>query len=787
MSIRVESIKLKNVRGVDELSVDFTGGRNLGLVGPNGCGKSTVLSAIRLQLTGNAMQGSTIQKMIRRVGSEQADESWIEGRYRLHDGRLMTLETDLAGGGRKLTCGDESITGSRAVLGWIQERLGLDTASITRFSFIQQGQMQSLLFESRADRQTAFLKLTGLDWLEKSRDELAGLIKKLGEVPDYRDEMDRLSAQIESQKQEWHQKEKSRQELEQRLGGIDLEQAQQTIRLSEAALEARAKRDHLKDQKEHLEQRLARVRATSTSSIERYQQVKSALDKLQAEHGDAAAVQEALEELNQQEMAHSQRKSLQSQIDQLKARDPGQPVQEPQEPQQVDEQPYQEQVDQAQRAFDKSDQEHEAARSALSVLDESSVLAVDIRVEAHPGPSYIYRAEGNQTQGDLPAIQQAFTQTVQNLADPDTISRRRAEMVEREKQTGRDRKRAQISLRKAQDDLSQVRSNNLARQRQYQKDLSEAQKHNAQVQAARQHIEQSLADLQAKLDQLPAVEFNLERKQLLSNTLQQLQSLEYEHRQLSGQVVDLSSQLNEAKSEWQQVQESFEQAERVVAEAPTDSQVEKARREVETHRKLRSDLEAARSTMDYMASQLKRLRDSHEEMTQWQQRAESKRRFKDKVTRLRELLHRDQLPAEMIDQYSRALAAAANEYLPRLGAEFRIDLDGGEFEAVWPDGSRYPASLLSGGEACRWCVSFIWSVHALFASSFGLLTMDEPTYGLDSDGIETMAESLRTMSGDGQTQMILTTHHDEIAGACDEAIDLSSKKIDKLSRAEVQS
>src|SRR5436853_1898946 len=50
--IKVESLTIKEFRGIRDLSLDFKG-KNFGICGPNGTGKSGIVDALEFALTGN--------------------------------------------------------------------------------------------------------------------------------------------------------------------------------------------------------------------------------------------------------------------------------------------------------------------------------------------------------------------------------------------------------------------------------------------------------------------------------------------------------------------------------------------------------------------------------------------------------------------------------------------------------------------------------------------------------------------------------------------------------------
>jgi DNA repair exonuclease SbcCD ATPase subunit len=85
-------------------------------------------------------------------------------------------------------------------------------------------------------------------------------------------------------------------------------------------------------------------------------------------------------------------------------------------------------------------------------------------------------------------------------------------------------------------------------------------------------------------------------------------------------------------------------------------------------------------------------------------------------------------------------------------------------KVVYPDGEAYIEEL-SGGERCCASLSFLVAVNRQFAGRVGFLVLDEPTYGLDADHINTLAKlflEIQKYATSTGLQIIVVTHEERL-------------------------
>lgn len=154
--------------------------------------------------------------------------------------------------------------------------------------------------------------------------------------------------------------------------------------------------------------------------------------------------------------------------------------------------------------------------------------------------------------------------------------------------------------------------------------------------------------------------------------------------------------------------------------------------------------------------------------TEWRRRLEI----------VKDVCHRESLPRDIAQAYLEQLEAGVNRYLEELGVDFRVHVgEGLSFHTHFPDGRVVPAERLSGGEKVVFALAWRLTVNSAFAADVGLLCLDEPTAGLDSERLGCLRkalEKLRFLSGSHGLQCVIVTHERGLMPMFDHIIELKS-------------
>lgn len=137
----------------------------------------------------------------------------------------------------------------------------------------------------------------------------------------------------------------------------------------------------------------------------------------------------------------------------------------------------------------------------------------------------------------------------------------------------------------------------------------------------------------------------------------------------------------------------------------------------------------------------------------------------------RAALHRAAAPAAAAAAYRTACAAAADDWLGRFAARYRLAPDGDWFRADFGDGKTFPVARLSGAEKLLLGLAWRLATLDLGAARFPALVLDEPTYGLDARRMAALTAAVaawRERAAD--RQLILVTHDRRLADAADRVV-----------------
>ena len=264
---------------------------------------------------------------------------------------------------------------------------------------------------------------------------------------------------------------------------------------------------------------------------------------------------------------------------------------------------------------------------------------------------------------------------------------------------------------------------------------------------------------------------------------QALQHAVHCHAEAKSHVASWGGVLASTRAATTRAQLAFEQTETYLAQAradianaPTPEEVAEAGRLLQLYATNSATHTAVSKSIEQFKILLANREKVLSEFELRQQRNQGLRCLRSSLTTMRDVLHRDRLPSRIMAGYMQVLVARINELLPKFEADFLIFLDETEFMARKTDGTEIQASDLSGGEACRWCISFLLSVHQLFATDLGLLVLDEPTDGLDDAGKDAFGYAMKQLQDilrETKTQTFIATHARQLTVGAERVVDVA--------------
>jgi DNA repair exonuclease SbcCD ATPase subunit len=143
-----------------------------------------------------------------------------------------------------------------------------------------------------------------------------------------------------------------------------------------------------------------------------------------------------------------------------------------------------------------------------------------------------------------------------------------------------------------------------------------------------------------------------------------------------------------------------------------------------------------------------------------------------------EVMHRDKLPAMVHRHALQNMEDEINANLEKFNSPYFVTTDESlGFLAKFPNGTVMPANGLSGGQKVMLAMAFRLAINSLFASQVGMMILDEPTDGLDTDNRRLAADVFRTLgqlARDRGQQVIVITHDDSLMPVFDQKLVLQS-------------
>jgi len=142
-------------------------------------------------------------------------------------------------------------------------------------------------------------------------------------------------------------------------------------------------------------------------------------------------------------------------------------------------------------------------------------------------------------------------------------------------------------------------------------------------------------------------------------------------------------------------------------------------------------------------------------------------KFRKILDKVNEVLMKDGLPRLLSLQYMKLLNDRLRFYLSTINADFTAHIDDNlEFMATKSDGLVHHAKRLSGGQKQQASVCYLLAVNDVFASTLGVLALDEPSGAMQESNSRDLAEAFNYLAKIGRQtgrQFIVITHSPALA------------------------
>lgn len=172
-------------------------------------------------------------------------------------------------------------------------------------------------------------------------------------------------------------------------------------------------------------------------------------------------------------------------------------------------------------------------------------------------------------------------------------------------------------------------------------------------------------------------------------------------------------------------------------------------------------------SLDSVAKSLERAKQRVQAQEQRAASVKPIRSFRTVLEKASAALAKDGLPRLLSLQYMQKLNERLAFYLETIHADFSAFIDDNlEFMARKSDGLVHHARRLSGGQKQQASVCYLLAVNDVFASTLGVLALDEPSGAMQESNSQDLAEAFNYLAKMGQStgrQFIVITHSSALA------------------------
>ena len=216
----------------------------------------------------------------------------------------------------------------------------------------------------------------------------------------------------------------------------------------------------------------------------------------------------------------------------------------------------------------------------------------------------------------------------------------------------------------------------------------------------------------------------------------------------------------------------------VVVSQPSTEDVEQARKVLEQVRTMQVDLSNKQSEAGQLKAQVTYLESTVARLSEQLAKEAKDAAWVSVVQQARDALHVSNYPADVMREYTSVINRRIAYYLDILEAEFSfyLDPDTMGFVAKFPDGRMHEGARLSGAQRVIAGMCFRLALADTFARSVGFLCLDEPSAYMDPDSIQSLQNlflRLKSFASSQNRQIILITHERAFMSSMDHVIEVS--------------
>ena len=740
--MRLKKITYNNFKQHRDLTLPLAG-NVIGIVGQNGNGKSNAIGGLQFGFTGEQPGFNK---------SELTTWGEVKGGVTIeftHNGTLFTLERSTSSNHAKLTYEKEEVVGITQVNQRLASLVGIDADLMKQSVFVNQSEIDAVLFSLPAERELAFQKLLGIGTAAKTYDQMGILISGLSKPTDYTTMTNTLVANIDTWLQLAESAKAALVECQGKLGKFaNFDPSTEKI-LLEALLEESKKIAVYRAAEARFMNASAAFSAASAGTLLPVEEIPAdMLTKLQTAYDFAKGEYASAELLWKQCQDYTQSAAELAKVKGESSIVLG----------------FKPKVIEMETQLEQAKVKQAGIRQAMSnaTAEHQSIKALVLAAS---------KAKSSGVSGSCPLCGSAVTEVSQDKMD--RYAALDAELLNLQMESDNEGKTIT--------DLTNAISS-------YKMQIM--------------RMETTLSAYEAKVA-------SYQNAHVLGNTVLCKQTLQGASIRLAKATTDLETGRQKISDNNSRMQMNATQ---IASRASSEACLTEARQTMETALALCKealesgvDIEATiQSTKAMLAeydamkvaegkllADLKvythKLNGLQVELTDIQAKRDAQASYVAKLetlNRVRNWFHYKNGPHAVVVDVMKRLTPNVNFFLEKLGAPFCVvaDYDTVGFRYMMTNGTVNPDELptaksLSGAQRNMLAMAFRLSCYCMFASKLGILVLDEPTAHLDNNNVGKFGELLQrvqVMAAEMNLQILVVTHHLEILSFCDSTISIGN-------------
>jgi DNA repair exonuclease SbcCD ATPase subunit len=727
----LKELELKNYKQHRHRKIQINGNL-IGVIGPNGCGKSNLLGSVHYCL-GGEQPGFKKEDLL----CWGTDDGFTKLTVQQHE-NLITIRRGVGTSSAHMkVTEDEEYRGITKVNNAINVHFGLDKDLLRQAVFARQAEIDTVLFTDPRDRELAFQRLCGMGDASKIHKVLGQILTELDAIPDYGEEITEAKRRYK--------------ELTDRL-----KQLQSNVQQTQTARDQVPVTSDLEAQLQAYAAILPvvqRLTANLAEEVVYKAQINTAetylallpcgeidLTTMEAE---IQATRTALAMAQERERLETAWRDAGTAL--VALGDKPEPDAAPHTPEAIQElsEAYQKAHDEAQaaQAEIKLYRSFTEGTDKLEVGAECPVCGGEVKDPDHAikraaeAETYLYGIDEATPHSALQTAKSAVAQHEQTQQLKQSTWQTQYKHLLNTYTAADTKLKATPALVKTPVELQEMLAASEAKHSATVKDIGEISQCRAEIKAAKDNLvrlETERTDLSNRANDLPDVATALatgtaetyvaETQATQRQTLEQARQIDHQIAQLQGMITELST---------------------------ATQQLDKTISELEFKQAQQSELRAVFTTL----------------------------------TNVRDWFHYNNGPKTLSNSILQDMTANVNDFLGQLGAPFTVtgSEDSLGFNCNFHDGRPQPpdgkidAHHLSGGQRMQLAIAFRLASYCMFAGRLGLLSLDEPTTYLDDQNVGHfcgLLPKLKEVAKSMDLQIMIATHAKEVLPHMDTIVNL---------------